>query len=97
MLTIGNTFYYENCATCHGAPDVQRSKIGKGLNPIPPDLEKSSDLNFKEISWIINNGIKMTGMPSFGITTKDSTIWACAYFVANRIQRNPEKDSDGKK
>ena len=59
----------------------KRSDIGKGLNPEPPDLKKSTDLDLKELFWIIDNGIKMTGMPSFGITTGDSTLWACAYYV----------------
>jgi mono/diheme cytochrome c family protein len=95
-LSIGNTFYADNCTLCHGGPGVQRSNIGKGLNPVPPDLEKSSDVPLKEIYWIINNGIKMTGMPSFGITTKDSTVWACAYFVTRMMRSNKETDSDEK-
>jgi mono/diheme cytochrome c family protein len=94
-LSIGNRFYADNCVLCHGGPGVKRSDIGKGLNPIPPDLDKSSDLKLKEIFWIINNGIKMTGMPSFGITTRDSTVWACAYYVSNKItNKNASEDSE---
>jgi mono/diheme cytochrome c family protein len=94
MVSIGNKFYVENCTICHGGSGTQRSDIGKGLNPIPPDLDKSSDLKLKEIFWIINNGIKMTGMPSFGITTRDSTVWACAYYASNKVI-NKSKTASG--
>lgn len=95
-LSIGNRFYTDNCVICHGGPGVQRSDIGKGLNPVPPDLDKSSDIKLKEIFWIIDNGIKMTGMPSFGITTNDSTVWASAYYVTRMMRNNKGNDSEEK-
>ena len=72
----------EMCVTCHGAPGKQRSAVGKGLRPQPPNLVETvprwSDGN---LFWIIKNGIKMTGMPAFGPTHDNSTIWHIVAFV----------------
>lgn len=97
ILSNGKNLYDKNCVICHGGPGVQRSDIGKGLNPVPPDLDKSSDLDLKEIFWIINNGIKMTGMPSFGPTTRDTTVWAGAYYVKNMMLNNKKNGPENSK
>jgi mono/diheme cytochrome c family protein len=34
--------YREMCVTCHGAPGVSPSEIGKGLTPEPPDLAEQA-------------------------------------------------------
>ncbi len=72
----------EMCVTCHGAPGKERSAAGKGLRPQPPNLAETvkhwSDGN---LFWIIKNGIKMTGMPAFGPTHDDPTLWSIVAFV----------------
>ncbi|MFZ3047072.1 MAG: hypothetical protein WA151_14260 [Desulfatirhabdiaceae bacterium] len=37
-LAVGYKHYSEMCVFCHGAPGVQRSEMGDGLYPRPPDL-----------------------------------------------------------
>jgi len=32
--------------------------------------------------WVIKNGVKMTGMPSFGKTQSDQTMWQLAAFLS---------------
>ena len=81
QLRNGHALYVANCIFCHGAPGTSPSKIGLGLNPFPPPLSTDTTLALKEIFWIADNGIKMTGMPSFGISFPDSTIWAGTHFV----------------
>jgi mono/diheme cytochrome c family protein len=76
ILKQGFAEYDEMCAACHGAPGVERSVLGKGLNPEPPDLAKqASDWNDRELFWITKHGIKMTGMPAFGVTHSDRELW----------------------
>jgi mono/diheme cytochrome c family protein len=74
----------EGCNTCHGEPGVEPAKFTEGLNP-PPDLrEVVNDLTPAEIYWVIDNGIKMTAMPSFGIDkppVRAQKIWAIAAFL----------------
>src|SRR5262249_30813864 len=54
------------CANCHGAPGVNWIKFSEGLNPSPPDLaDVAKEIDAPQIYWVVKNGIRMTGMPSF--------------------------------
>jgi mono/diheme cytochrome c family protein len=77
-------FFQEGCIDCHGGPGVKPAKFSEGLNP-PPNLDRViNDLQPQEVFWIIKNGIKMTGMPSFGVDkapVTNRTIWTIVAFV----------------
>jgi mono/diheme cytochrome c family protein len=76
-------FAARGCANCHGGPGVDWAKFSEGLNPGPPDLkEVAPKLSAREIFWVVKNGIRMTGMPSFGtIGAKDDEVWKITAFV----------------
>jgi len=76
-------FSQRGCATCHGAPGVKWQKFSEGMNPDPPDLKDVvGDTEPAELFWVIKNGIKMTGMPSFGsIGVDDKEIWSIVAFI----------------
>jgi cytochrome c len=73
------------CVYCHGGPGADWAKFSEGLNPGPPDLKDvANDLSAQEIFWVVRNGIKMTGMPSFAASdppVPDQEIWTIAAFV----------------
>lgn len=74
--------YDEMCVGCHGAPGVRASSIGRGLYPEPPDLAApDAETNEAELYWIVSHGLKFTGMPSFGRTHSDETVWAMVAFL----------------
>jgi mono/diheme cytochrome c family protein len=81
MLAAGAVRYAGLCVICHGGPGVRRSPIGEGLYPDPPDLAKKLDLQPREVFWIVKNGIRMTGMPSFGRTFDDGQLWSITAVV----------------
>ncbi|HET6567889.1 MAG TPA: cytochrome c [Rhodothermales bacterium] len=92
LARTGFEHYKEMCETCHGAPGVDRSEIGQGLNPLPPDLTKiDPDWSEKELFWTVKHGIKMTGMPSFGETHSDDKIWAIVAFVRQLRDMSPQQ------
>jgi mono/diheme cytochrome c family protein len=75
-------FSERGCVHCHGGPGTEWSKFSEGLNPGPPDLKDVVGDPPQEIFWVIKNGIKMTGMPSFGkIEVPDQEIWSIVAFV----------------
>jgi mono/diheme cytochrome c family protein len=92
-IAEGLEHYHEMCATCHGAPGVSVSEIGEGLNPEPPELASSDDATEEagEFFWIIKNGIKMTGMPSFGASHTDDEIWSIVAFLQRMPKLTPEQ------
>jgi mono/diheme cytochrome c family protein len=80
-LVIGVEHFAAHCAVCHGGPGVPKGDIGKGLYPAPPDLAAAAHrYTAPELFWIIKNGIKMTGMPSWA-DHSDDEIWATVAFL----------------
>jgi mono/diheme cytochrome c family protein len=52
------------------------------MRPQPPDLtEKPTGLSPKALFWLICHGVKMSGMPAFGVQHTDDQIWDIALFV----------------
>ena len=90
-IQTGFVHYDEMCVTCHSAPGVKVSEIGQGLNPFPPELAKGGPEEPLETFWIVKNGIRMTGMPSFGATHTDDEIWAIVAFVNRLPKLSPEE------
>ena len=76
-------FSERGCANCHGAPGVNWQKFSEGLNPDPPNLKEiAHEREPAQLFWVVKNGIKMTGMPSFGaIGVDDKEIWSVVAFV----------------
>ena len=89
LIQTGFVHYHEMCATCHGAPGVKISEIGQGLNPTPPELASQGGDEPLETFWIVKHGIKMTGMPAFGVTHSDDEIWAIVAFVDRMPKLSP--------
>lgn len=60
--------FADHCAICHGNDGSGDTLIGNGLYPKPPDLRKpaTQELSDGELFWIIENGVRFTGMPAFG-------------------------------
>ena len=59
--------FADHCAICHANDGSGDTPIGNGLYPKPPDLRKlaTQDLSDGELFWIIENGVRFTGMPAF--------------------------------
>lgn len=90
LAVEGFHHYNEMCVTCHGAPGVERSEAGKGLYPHPPNLVHSAEhMPPRQLFWVVKNGIKSTGMPSFGKTHSDQKIWAIVAFLEKMKDMTP--------
>jgi mono/diheme cytochrome c family protein len=93
VLREGLAHYRAMCVTCHGAPGVDASEAGEGLNPPAPDLttgkvQKRTD---GELFWLVQSGIRMTGMPAFGPTHKDEEIWKIVAFLRRLPALSPDE------
>jgi hypothetical protein len=86
--------YHPMCRLCHGAPGYEREEFALGLYPDAPDLatEKiQQKWNDAELFWIVKNGLKMTGMPSFGVTHDDEEIWGLVAFLRRLAALQPSE------
>lgn len=82
MVMDGYRHYREMCSGCHLAPGMDSSDIRQGLLPMPPKLQEAvNDWNPAELFWITKNGVKMSGMPAWGLTHSDAKIWDIVAFL----------------
>jgi mono/diheme cytochrome c family protein len=98
QIRAGFHFYNETCVYCHGGPGKDPVDIGKGLNPEPPYLADTVDgWTSDELFWIVRNGIRMTGMPSFAASHKGDEIWNVVGFIKQLPKMTPEQYSQMEK
>jgi len=85
--------YAAMCAQCHLAPGVDKSELYEGLYPQPPVFYKTDNSTHKpeETFWIIKNGLKMTGMPAWGIYNSDEQIWDMVAVLSKLKDMTPEQ------
>ena len=92
MITAGAGEYKAMCAHCHAGPGIERAGWAQSMTPQPPHLtEAAAEWAPHEIFWIVRHGIKMTGMPAFGPTHDDATLWNIAAFVSRLPGMTPEQ------
>lgn len=67
-LSGARAHWGDHCAICHAADGSGQTSIGQGLYPRAPDMRAAltQDLSDGELYWIIQNGIRLTGMPAWG-------------------------------
>jgi mono/diheme cytochrome c family protein len=70
LSDVGFHHYHAMCRLCHGAPGYSHLEFTQGINPQPPDLATAGvqEQIAAELYWIVRNGIRMNGMPSFSVT-----------------------------
>jgi len=82
----GAQIYKENCAVCHGLPGLPKTNIAIGMYPKPPQLFQGvgvTDDEPWETYWKVENGIRMTGMPSYKTQLSETQIWQVTQLVKN--------------
>jgi hypothetical protein len=82
LVLAGINDFDSMCIDCHGAPGKSPAAVGQGLNPSAPDLaESAGEMTPAELFWVTKHGIRMTGMPAWGATHDDGSIWPVIAFM----------------
>lgn len=89
MIADGAADYDAMCTGCHLAPGMAENEMRPGMNPNPPVLWRMKDGDPREQFWVIKHGIKMTGMPAWGVTHSDNEIWNMVAFLQKLPQLSP--------
>jgi thiosulfate dehydrogenase len=88
----GADVYKRNCAVCHGLPGEPQTVIAKGMFPKPPELFHGTGVTDDpawETYWKAKNGIRLTGMPAFKDSLKDTQLWQVSVLLANADKISP--------
>jgi mono/diheme cytochrome c family protein len=89
--TQGQQVYLQSCAICHGMDGHGQTPMGQGMYPPALDLTSPhvQHWNDSEMFWVIQNGVRMTGMSSWKDAISAEDTWKLVLFV----HQLPELDS----
>jgi mono/diheme cytochrome c family protein len=94
VLAEGRGHFADHCAGCHGN-DGKGGGMGKQMYPRTPDmtLAATQSLSDGELFSIIENGVRLTGMPGFGNGTAESAYgsWGLVHFIRHLPELTPEE------
>jgi predicted CXXCH cytochrome family protein len=93
VLKQAREVFTARCAACHGSDGSGQTVVGRNLYPKPPDLRSSltQKLTDGQIHYIIQNGVRLTGMPAWGNPPEEQgeISWKLVLFI--RDLRRPTK------
>jgi mono/diheme cytochrome c family protein len=88
-LTSGADLYMNHCAGCHGLPSNRDSVFANSFNPpVPVFFKEAPDMSESQNFYIIQHGVRWTGMPAWDKTLSDTQIWQLVTFLSN-IEKLP--------
>ena len=97
-LKPGLEHFARYCAMCHGNDGSgEGAAIGRGLFPKPPDMRAAATQSLSDgaIFYIIENGIRFTGMPAFGTGMPDPAgeklVWQLVGFIRHVPRITPDE------
>jgi mono/diheme cytochrome c family protein len=83
VLAEGRAHFADHCASCHANDGSGATEIGRRLYPRAPDmrLPATQQLTDGELFYIIENGIRLTGMPGWGGGGNERGSWDLVHFI----------------
>jgi len=89
--------FVARCATCHGFDGRGQTVVGRNLYPKPPNLTlpQTQSLSDGQIHYIIENGVRLTGMPAWAASHRqqDVTSWKLVLFIRNLRGLTPQEQA----
>ena len=91
----GMGHFADHCAGCHANDGSGNTEMGRGLYPRAPDMRQpaTQDLSDGDLFYIIENGVRFTGMPAWGAGDSDgqTASWHLVHFI-RRLPELTEQD-----
>jgi thiosulfate dehydrogenase len=89
-LLAGMKIYQANCANCHGDITHPHGELAEALDPRPPQfLEDAPDMPENQNFYILQHGIRLTGMPAWKQALTDEQMWQLTTFLSH-IDKLPQ-------
>jgi mono/diheme cytochrome c family protein len=101
VLSDARAHWADHCATCHDNNGSGDTEMGRNMYPRAPDMRKAETQNLTdgELFFVIENGIRLTGMPAWGTGTAKSEAqsWKLARFIRHLPQVSEEEELEMQK
>src|SRR5271156_5646435 len=83
VLGQGQEVFLGSCAQCHGPDARGDTNIGRNMDPPAMDLTSPHVQHWSdaELFWIIQNGVRLTGMPAWKSSISANDTWKLARFI----------------
>jgi len=95
VLAEARAHFADHCASCHGNDGKGEAALGAHMYPRTPDMTRggTQSLSDGELFAIIENGVRLTGMPAFGDGTRESAAssWALVHFIRHLPHVTPDE------
>lgn len=82
-LLEGGEHYNHHCAVCHDLEGDADSDFAKAFNPPVADLTSEEVQRYSDgqLKWIVDSGIRFTGMPGWTGIIDETTQWKIVYYM----------------
>jgi mono/diheme cytochrome c family protein len=94
VIAEGRAHFADHCASCHANDGSGNTEMGRAFFPKAPEMgTESQALTDGELFYVIEQGIRFTGMPAWGTGTSDGeqASWHLVHFIRHLPQITPEE------
>jgi mono/diheme cytochrome c family protein len=91
QVVEGVKLYKTYCAECHGSPERAEQKLASlsFYPPAPQFMDDAPDMSENDNFYIIQHGIRCTGMPAWGKNLSTQQLWEVADFLGQMNKLPP--------
>jgi mono/diheme cytochrome c family protein len=97
-LAEARAHWADHCATCHSNNGSGDAEMGQHMYPPAPDMRQADtqSLTDGELFYIIQNGIRLSGMPSWGSgeSHDEQDSWKLVRFVRHLPQLTSQEERE---
>jgi thiosulfate dehydrogenase len=96
-LVAGMKIYQSNCAGCHGDIQHSHAEFGDAFYPRAPQfVEDAPDMPENQNLYIIQHGIRLSGMPAWKRTLSEQETWQVTTFLSHMDKLSPQVSAEWK-
>lgn len=98
VLAEARAHWADHCAGCHSNNGSGDTEVGKHMYPPAPDMRQPGTQNLSdgELFYIIENGIRLTGMPAWrtGTSQDEQESWKLVRFIRHLPRLTAEEEQE---
>ena len=95
LIANARAHFADHCASCHANDGSGNMTMGQAMYPRVPDMRTADtqSLSDGELFFIIEHGVKLTGMPAWGNDSPESETagWQLVHFIRHIPKLTPEE------
>lgn len=96
-LTAGMKIYQMNCASCHGDIRQPNGIFAEALYPRAPQfVQNAPDMPENQNFYIIEHGVRLSGMPAWKQILNDQQVWQVTTFLSHMDKLPPDVSAQWK-